>query len=270
MHPDPVTEVPNGLELAFLSNVEYFRELTRRSGGTVLDQDGVTCFASPHPMPFLVSGAFRIDQAASAADVLDRAEDFFGALGRGVALNALEGRDEDLISAAVAAGYTASEHPTPIQVLDRRRLDGYEVPGVDFRTVTDEIGVADYAAVCADAHVPYDFPEDLFPTLFARPATILAPHLHAFVGYDGADPVAVATLFLTHGVAYVGWVAVPPGNQRRGLGSAATAMVVNRGYELGASCSTLLASPMGAPVYRRLGFVDTGALLDLSKPPTKS
>lgn len=265
-HCDFVTEVPDGLELAFLSNLEYFRDLTRRSGGTVLDQDGVTCFASTHPMPFLVSGAFRHDQMASPADVLDRAEDFFGALGRGFALSALGGRDDDLISAAVAAGFVASDHPDPLQVLGRQRLNGYEVPGVAFRTVTDEAGIADYITVCAEAHAPYGFPDDLFPTLFARPATMLAPHLQACVGYEGPDPVAGATLFLTHGVAYVGWVAVPPGQQRRGLGAAATATVVNRGYELGASCSTLMASPMGAPVYRRLGFVDVGTVVGLNPP----
>lgn len=262
-----MTEVPDGLEVAFLSNLEYFRELTRRSGGVVHDEEGVTCFASPHPLPFLVNGAFRTDPAASPNSVLDRAQDFFATLGRGVELTALAGRDDDLISAAVAAGFGASDHSAPLQVLARRRLDGHDVPGIDFRTVTDEAGVADYTAVCAEAHAAYGFPDDLFPTLFARPGTMLAPHVHAFVGYDGADPVAAATLFLTHGVAYIGWVAVRPGHQRRGLGAAATATVVNRGYELGARCSTLLASPMGAPVYRRLGFVDVGWAVELAKPP---
>jgi len=264
-HCDFVIEGPEGLELAFRSNLEYFRELTRRSGGTVLDQDGVTCFASPHPMPFLVSGAFRHDQVASPAVVLGRAREFFTALGRSFSLSALEGRDDDLISAALAAGFTASEHSAPLQLLGRQPLDGHQVPGVAFRTVTDEAGIADYAAVCSAAHVPYGFPEDLFPTVLTRSA-MLAPMLHAFVGYDGEDPVAASTLFLTHGVAYVGWVAVLPSQQRRGLGPAATAAVVNRGHELGASCSTLMASPMGAPVYRRLGFVDVGRLVGLDPP----
>jgi hypothetical protein len=264
-----MTDVPKGLELAFLSNLEYFRELTRSSGGTVLDQDGMTCFASPHPMPFLVSGVFRTDTAASPADVLVRARDFFGPLGRSVALSALVGRDDDVISAAVAAGFTASGDPDPLQVLGRQRLDGYDVSDIDFRTVTDDAGIAALITVCREAHASYGFPDDLFPTLFARPATVLAPHLHTVVGYDGADPVATATLFLTHGVAYVGWISVVAGQQRRGLGAAATAAVVNLGFELGARCTTLLASPMGAPVYRRLGFRDVGAVLGLEAAPER-
>jgi hypothetical protein len=253
--------VPDGLELAFLSNLEYFRELTRRSRGKVVDEGGVTCFASPHPMPFLVSGAFRTDPSTAPADVLARAEEFFAPMGRRIPVSALAGRDDDVIAVALDAGFTASD-PGPLQVLSRRRLDE-NVIDVEFRTVTDAAGVSDYATVCGEAHASYGFPDDLFPTLFARPTTILAPHLHAVVGYSGDDPVAAASVYLTHGVAYVGWVAVASSQQRRGLGAAATALVVNRGFDLGATCATLLASPMGAPVYRRLGFVDVGGVVDL-------
>ena len=260
-----MTDSSDGLQLAFLSNLEYFRELTRRSGGTVLDQDGITSFASPHPMPGLVSGVFRTDPATSPADVLERARDFFAPMGRSIPVSALVGPDDDLIAAAVEAGCTI-DGPVPLQVLARQRLDAHERADIEFRTVADDAGITDYITVCREAHASYGFPDDLFPALFGRSAAILAPHLHAVVGYDGADPVAAATLFLTHGVAYVGWVAVVSGRRRRGLGAAATAVVVNRGFELGASCSTLLASPMGTAVYRRLGFLDVGALVELVPP----
>lgn len=260
-----MTEPSDSLELAFLSNLEYFRELTRRSGGTVLDQDGITCFASPHPMPGLISGVFRTDPATSPADVLGRAREFFAPMGRSIPVSALVGRDDDLIAAAVEAGCTM-DGPVPLQVLVRQRLDGPDRDDVEFRSVADDAGITDYITVCREAHASYGFPDDLFPTLFGRPAAILAPHLHAFVGYDRGDPVAAATLFLTHGVAYVGWVAVVSDRRRRGLGAAATAVVVNRGFELGASCSTLLASPMGTAVYRGLGFADVGALIELAPP----
>jgi len=138
---------PDRLELAFLSNLEYFRELTRRSGGVVLDHHGVTCFASPHPLPFLVSGAFRTDPTAAPTEVLSRAEDFFAGLGRAVPLSALVGRDDDLIEVAKASGFTAATSPDPLQVLDRR-LDTCAAPGIDFRPVTDAAGIADVIAVC--------------------------------------------------------------------------------------------------------------------------
>lgn len=257
-----MTGVPHGLELAFLSNLAYFRELTRESGGTVLDQNGSTCYASPHPMPFLVSAAYRTDPAMAPALVLAQAQTFFAPLGRPAILTALAGRDDDLIAHAVDAGFVDAGSE-PLQVLPRQRLDGYDVAGVQFRTVTDESGVADYISVARASHASYGFPDDLFPTLFARPATMLTPHVQAFVGYAGTAPVAVGTLYLTHGVAYVGWISVIPSERKRGLGAGVTAAVVNRGLELGASCATLVASPMGAALYRRLGFADVGALVNL-------
>ena len=253
-------------ELAFLSNLEYFRELSRRSGGTVLDEGGVTCYASPHPMPFLVNGAFRTDAAAAPAEVLSRSHEFFAQRGRDYHLMALAGRDDDLIAAAAEAGYTVEEGGDPVQVLTTGPVTGFDVPGVEFRAVTDADAVDDYIAVCVDAHAAYGFPEDLFPTIFARPAAMLAPHLYPVVGYDGDRPVATATAFLSHGVAGIGWVAVVRDEHRRGLGAAVTATVTNLGLELGGRGATLMASPMGAPVYRRMGFVDVGLVRGLSAP----
>ncbi|MGB9377596.1 MAG: GNAT family N-acetyltransferase [Mycobacteriales bacterium] len=258
--------VRDGLELAFLSNLEYFRELTRRSGGTVLDEDGVTCFASPHPFPFLVSGAFRTDPSRPPADVLEHLGRFRASRGRSLPLSALGGRDDDLIEAALEVGWTLGESPDPLQVLDRQRLEGHDVAGIAFRPVVDAAGVADLTAVCQGAHAAYGFPDDLFATLFARPEAVIAAHIRAVVGYDGDAPVATATLFLTHGVAYVGWIAVLDDHQRRGLGAAATAVVTNDGFDRGAQCTVLVASPMGAPLYRKLGFVDVAEIVGLEPP----
>ena len=253
-------------ELAFLSNLEYFRELSRRSGGTVLDEGGVTCYASPHPMAFLVNGAFRTDPAVPPADVLERAHEFFGRIDRAFHVMALSGRDDDLVAAAAEAGYAIEEGGDPVQVLTTGPVTGFDVPDVNFRAVTDVAGVHDYTSVCVDAHSVYGFPDDLFPTIFARPAAMLAPHLYPVVGYDGDRPVATATAFLSHGVTCIGWVAVVPDQHRRGLGAAVTAHVTNLGLELGGRAAVLMASPMGAPVYRRMGFVDVGLLRGLSAP----
>ena len=55
-------------------------------------------------------------------------------------------------------------------------------------------------------------------------------------------------------------VAVPAPLRRRGLGAAATWEVVRRRRERGSSVTTLEASPLGEPVYGRMGF-DTVANL---------
>jgi len=43
-------------------------------------------------------------------------------------------------------------------------------------------------------------------------------------------------------------------DQYRGLGEAVTRAVTNAGFDLGARINTLQASPMGAPIYLRMGY----------------
>lgn len=51
---------------------------------------------------------------------------------------------------------------------------------------------------------------------------------------------------------------VVPAAQRRGIGGALTAAAVERALELGCPVVTLNATPMGIPVYRRVGFESLG------------
>ena len=74
---------------------------------------------------------------------------------------------------------------------------------------------------------------------------------------DG-EPLATAQVQMQDDTAYVGWVAVATSAGRLGLGTTVTRLVVERGFDEGATAAVLLASPMGAPVYRRMGFEDVG------------
>ena len=67
--------------------------------------------------------------------------------------------------------------------------------------------------------------------------------------------VAVSELFLSDDVAGVYLVATDARHRRRGLGAAVTAAALEHGRATGARIATLQASPMGLPLYRRLGFV---------------
>lgn len=79
-----------------------------------------------------------------------------------------------------------------------------------------------------------------------------------FTLWADGEPVATAMLFLTDGAANIFNVAVPVEHRRKGLGAAATWEAIRQGREKGASCSTLIASTMGAPVYTRMGFDTAG------------
>jgi GNAT superfamily N-acetyltransferase len=97
-----------------------------------------------------------------------------------------------------------------------------------------------------------------FPFPGATGATIFDPRqlgevLRLFVGYVRESPVSVAGAAVGHGVVEVDWVATLPTGRGRGYGRALTAAAVGVAPDLPA---VLLASDLGQPVYRRLGFID--------------
>ena len=63
--------------LSDLNHVEANRELARRAGGTVVDEDGLTFWAGAHPLPVLANAVVRNDRSIRAVDVLARARRFF-------------------------------------------------------------------------------------------------------------------------------------------------------------------------------------------------
>lgn len=79
--------------------------------------------------------------------------------------------------------------------------------------------------------------------------------LTRFAARQGDTIVAVSELFLSENVAGVYLVATDARHRRRGLGAAVTAAAVEHGRSTGVRIATLQASPMGLPLYRRLGFV---------------
>jgi predicted acetyltransferase len=59
---------------------------------------------------------------------------------------------------------------------------------------------------------------------------------------------------VTHGVAGAYWVGTAPEARGRGLAELCTRAAGNAGFDLGARVAALQASPMGEPVYRRMGY----------------
>ena len=90
---------------------------------------------------------------------------------------------------------------------------------------------------------------------------------------DGSEGVQAAVATATVDIApaaLITWVATRPNYRRRGLGGLVTAAAANRGFEMGASAVVLQASPLGLPVYGRLGFRALNSTRSGSRRPTDS
>ena len=241
--------------LGHLNLLEFLRESARWTRhGVIHEANGLLCFAGEGDFPVMVNGAARTDDGVDATASVKAATEFFGALGRGFTVFARDsGADDDLRAAAEATGL--SELFASPEMICRHRLAEQPPPaGVDVRRVTDTGGVADLAEVNAQAYTVYGMPAEVLREGFGRPEAVLEPHIAAFVAYLDDEPVSAAMTCVSHGIAGVYWVGTVEGARGQGLGEACTRAATNAGFDLGGRAQSLQASPMGEPIYLRMGY----------------
>ncbi|MBX3315028.1 MAG: GNAT family N-acetyltransferase [Actinobacteria bacterium] len=116
--------------------------------------------------------------------------------------------------------------------------------------VTDAARMADIGVVAGEA---FGAPSEIVGDL--APASMLDDDRNAwFLQYVDGEPAACGQLLRTDHVAGVYTIGVREQFRRRGLGAAITAAVLAEGRDQGCSIGILQASPMGEPVYDRMGF----------------
>jgi GNAT superfamily N-acetyltransferase len=121
---------------------------------------------------------------------------------------------------------------------------------VDIQPVTAASALANVAVVAGDA---FGAPPDVARML--APASMLDDdRCFWFVGYVDGDPAVCGQLLRTADVAGVYTIAVREQFRRRGLGAAISRAALAAGRDSGCSVGVLQASPMGEPVYDRMGF----------------
>jgi hypothetical protein len=237
--------------------MDYCRAMTQwGSRGSLHEDGGSLVFAGGSWIPVVGNGAFRTADTVAPDQLITRADAFFARRKRGYSVKVRDtGQDADLQAACEESGLVAFGDPTP-QMICRQRLDAQPPPeGIALRAVRDARGVADFAAVDADAYATYGMPAEVFADLFDRPDRLLAdPYTKVVVAYQGSRPVATALTFLSAGVACVQWVGTIPEVRQMSLGRVVTEWATNVAFDLGATSVTLQASPMGAPLYAKLGY----------------
>ncbi len=259
------------IELSDLNYAEANRELSRRVGGAVLDEDGLLLFAGGHPLPVLCNAVMRTGATGdpSASAVIARADTFFGARGRGYTINVRAHADADLHAAALEAGLVEFGQ-APAMVLEHRLDDAVQPPGVTIERVETEKQAEEFSAVMGDAYASLGMPPDVAPAIIRHPV-LVAPHIVSLLArLEDGTPAAGAMCIFTHGVAGVYWVGTTPAARGRGLAELCTRAVGNAGFDMGARIASLQASPMGEPVYRRMGYVEVTrypALVRFKPPP---
>lgn len=251
-------EVSEAKTLGQRNLIEFNRAVTRWCSRGILDErDHVVLCASGSWIPMVGNSAFRIDEAVPGSEVVAKAISFFGAIDRGFCIKVRDsGQDEDLRAACTAAGMEPFGPQVP-EMVRRRRLVAVPPPveGVELRAVDDEAATRDFMSVNSEAYGTYGLPPEALNDLFDRPEALLDDGAaHLVVARRRGEPLAAAMLFESDGVASVQWVGTVSGARRLGLGALVTSWVTNLAFDHQASSCSLQASPMGEPVYLRLGY----------------
>ena len=215
--------------------------------GIVDRRDGELLYSASPGHPFL-NGAFRVPAATGADVFVERGRRFFAGRGGGFLLY-VHPDDGALGRAAESAGGVEVVARYP-EMLCRAPLPA--LPG-ELQTVRSPQDAAAYWRVCDEAYPSLGVPPGTFTAALA-PEMLLRDDVEACLALAGGEPVACASIWMAAGVGMVGWVGSLPSARGTGLAAAATVWATNRAFALGGEAAALQASPMGEPLYERLGY----------------
>jgi GNAT superfamily N-acetyltransferase len=155
-------------------------------------------------------------------------------------------------------------HPIPTDRAASRDQSG--APEHEIRQIADVTGINDHVVTAAAG---FEMPEALLSAIMG-PALTAHPDVAIYVGYVDGRPVSTGLGFRTDRTIGVYNIATVPDARRRGYGAAMTERIAADGAAAGCDVAILQASPMGLPIYERLGYrtvVEYMAWVD-PEPPT--
>ena len=241
--------------LGDLNYIEALREQTRACDGAIVEEDGIALMQGPGPHPIL-NYAVRLDPDLEVRTALLVMTEFFGAHRHGFTLVLRNADDEsDLGDAAKRVGLVDLLAP-PEMMIEKPLPEKAPPLGAELREVTDAKGLADFRTVAAEAWMTYGIPSSVTGEIFSNEDFLIAPHIAAVVCYERDKPASGALVLLSHGIAGIYWVSTVSTGRGRGFAEACTRWVTNRAFDLGARAVSLQASPMGHPIYKRMGFTE--------------
>ena len=241
------------LHVMDLSMWAMFTDAMRLTPGSELYETAAfTLHANPEGTPFHNMVLPRGPQ--DAEPLLAAVRDFHGRRGLPFSVWTRGHADGALEAALLARGFVELFR-MPAMALLADPGTRCEPAGLEIRRVTDDAGRRDYREVTAEAYSIYGTPRAITDRVFTSLESLVAPHVAGFVGYRGAEPVAAALVYLSHGVAGINFVGTVTAARGGGYGEAVTWAAVREGFRRGAAFVNLQASPMGRPVYERMGFI---------------
>jgi ribosomal protein S18 acetylase RimI-like enzyme len=254
-------------DLADANLLEAIREHARwQEPCERVEEGGVMMVAGPNAFPIAFRNCVvRIDREVAAAEVLERAQNFFASRGRGFTVLVRGSRDKDIDEALRAAGFSPTAD-SPCMLIDSPVAEPSVPAGVRIERFSEEAHVQHALQINEEAYQAIKLPAHETRVFFGRRHALLSSRIVGFVAYRDAVPVSTALTILGGEGAGVYWVGTASHAQRSGLAEVCTRLATNAGFANGASVVTLQASAYGEPLYQRLGYRTYDRLLRFRYP----
>jgi ketosteroid isomerase-like protein len=232
---------------------EMMREVDRRARGTEMrETNALTMAALPRGDAF--HNKVLVRDTVDADTLVREVDAFYGPRGLRCSLWLRDHADGALPAALETRGFK-EWLSLPAMALLGDPGTRCEPDGLRIRRTGDDAGRRGFAHVTAEAYATYGSPREVVGDMFATLESLSAPHIQGFVGWVGDEPVAAAAVYVTHGVAGIDWVGTVGEHRGKRYAEAVTWAAIREGFRRGAAFANLQASPMGRPVYERMGFI---------------
>jgi GNAT superfamily N-acetyltransferase len=258
----------SALERAHLNLVDSSRQFFELDPDAAVEAEPGWLFgAGSATHPVISNAAFRRDDSVNAEDFVARAKEFFAARDRGFSIwvRAGQAADDDLADAAETAGFQAV-YEMPEMLLGNELATEPLPAGAELRQLSAESEAPGFWQVAKEAYASNGFPPEVFAG-YTDHSGLLAENVVAFLVYLDGEPASIAMTIASHGVAGIYWVGSTERARGQGLGRAVTVAATNAGLGLGAEIASLQASPMGKPIYTKLGYETAFDYRLLMSPP---
>lgn len=245
-----------------LNQIAYFRHLTvNAASGTIEEDDRYLLFAGGHPYPgTYTNGAIRKTNAIGAAELLARADVFFGGLRRQYILWSrahadadldAEARRRDLWCRPPEQGNSCILLTEPLPPPRRPVPTGFRIARAE-----SDADLRAYLAVVARNWELDGADEQLAQDLLFSLDSLRAHNVAVLLAYDESDGAVRAGIsgFLAADCLGVEWGATDPVARGRGLASVLMQEACEWGFSHGAQCVWGMASEQGTPLWVKLGF----------------
>jgi len=233
------------------------------AGGRVERGDGYLCFAGAHEYPgTYTNGVIRTDEASGGrtpAELLARADAFFGSLGRSYVAWVRTHRDADLDRELQRRGVFVRPpaEGSEAVVMERHEFEPGPTPdGVRVAEADDDDQLREFLLLVASC---YSMPEaelGLAEGVLFSVESLRHPDNHVYVARDLETGALLGgvTVYVSGQVGYLAWAVTDPLARGRGIGRFLFRHAAREAFAADASIAWGVASQVGAPIWRSIGF----------------